>query len=104
MLPEVFLDSVIKPAWKHKRENLNNFLKSPLSAERQSCSGEEEEELQSVVFEGKDRKMESNSKEKKRIYIYVLAMFNTSAVYGWHNTISQSPFKFLIDNVIAAFF
>ncbi|EFB32688.1 hypothetical protein HMPREF0971_00959, partial [Segatella oris F0302] len=29
-----------------KRENLNNFLKSPLSAERQSCSGEEEEELQ----------------------------------------------------------
>ena len=56
MLPEVFLDSVIKPAWKQKRENLNNFLKSPLSAERQSCSGEEEEELQSVVFESKDRK------------------------------------------------
>ena len=55
MLPEVFLDSVIKPAWKHKRENLNNFLKSPLSAERQSCSGEEEEELQSVVFEDKGK-------------------------------------------------
>ncbi len=31
-------------------------------------------------------------------------MFNTSTVYGWHNTTSQNPFKFLIDNVIAAFF
>ena len=45
-----------------KRENLNNFLKSPLLAERQSCSGEEEEELQSVVFESKCRKMESKVK------------------------------------------
>ena len=79
-------------------------MKSPLSAERQSCSGEEEEELQSVVFEGKDRELESTSKEKMRKNIFVLAMFNTSTVYGWHNTISQSPFKFLIDNVIAAFF
>ena len=62
MLPEVFLDSVIKPAGKQKRENLNNFLKSPLSAERQSCSGEEEEELQSVVLESKCKKMESKVK------------------------------------------
>ena len=62
MLLEVFLDSVIKSAWKQKRENLNNFLKSPLSAERLSCSGEEEEELQSVVFESKCRKMESKVK------------------------------------------
>ena len=29
---------VVMPAWKQKRENLNNFLKSPLSAEKQSCS------------------------------------------------------------------
>ena len=65
MLPEVFLDSVIKSAWKQKRENLNNFLKSPLSAERQSCSGEEEEELQSVVFEDKGKKLESKDKRKQ---------------------------------------
>ena len=65
MLPEVFLDSVIKSAWKQKRENLNNFLKSPLSAERQSCSGEEEEELQSVVFEDKGKKLESKVKRKQ---------------------------------------
>ena len=65
MLPEVFLDSVIKSAWKQKRENLNNFLKSPLSAERQSCSGEEEEELQSVVFESKGKKLESKIKGKQ---------------------------------------
>ena len=64
MLPEVFLDSVIKSAWKQKRENLNNFLKSPLSAERQSCSGEEEEELQSVVFESKGKILEFKNKEK----------------------------------------
>ena len=72
MLPEVFLDSVIKSAWEQKRENLNNFLKSPLSAERQSCSGEEEEELQSVVFESKDRKLESKVKGKqvKRLINY----------------------------------
>ena len=65
MLPEVFLDSVIKSAWKQKRENLNNFLKSPLSAERRSCSGEEEEELQSGVFEDKGKKMESKVKGKQ---------------------------------------
>ena len=65
MLPEVFLDSVIKSAWKQKRENLNNFLKSPLSAERQSCSGEEEEDLQSVVFEGKGKKLEFKDKGKQ---------------------------------------
>ena len=65
MLPEVFLDSVIKSAWEQKRENLNNFLKSPLSAERQSCSGEEEEDLQSVVFEDKGKKMESKVKGKQ---------------------------------------
>ena len=50
---------------QQKRENFNNFLKSPLSAERQSCSGEEEEELQSVVFEGKCRKLVFKVKEKQ---------------------------------------
>ena len=65
MLPEVFLDSVIKPAWKQKRENLNNFLTSPLSAERQSCSGEEGEELPSDVFESKGKKLESKIKGKQ---------------------------------------
>jgi len=40
-------------------------LKSPLSAERQSCSGEEEEELQSVVFESKGKKLESKIKGKQ---------------------------------------
>ncbi|MFC2701119.1 MAG: hypothetical protein ACFN05_05610, partial [Segatella oris] len=69
-----------------------------------SCSGEEEEELQSVVFEDKGKKLESKVKGNMRKYISALVMFNTSAVYGWHNTTSQSPFKFLIDNVIAAFF
>jgi len=40
-------------------------LKSPLSAERQSCSGEEEEDLQSVVFEGKGKKLEFKDKGKQ---------------------------------------
>jgi len=47
-------------------------LKSPLSAERQSCSEEEEEELQSVVFEDKGKKLESKVKGKqvKRLIDY----------------------------------
>ena len=54
---------IIRPPGGQKKEKTsNNFLKSPLSAERQSCSGEEEEELQSVVFESKCRKMESKVK------------------------------------------
>ena len=55
-----------------KEKTSNNFLKSSLSAERQSCSGEEEEELQSIVFESKCRKMESKvkGKQSKRLTDY----------------------------------
>ena len=90
MLLEVFHDSVIKLAGKQKRENLNNFLKYPLSAERQSCSGEEEEELQSVVFESKCRKMESKVKGKQ---------IKRLANYGYLTVLSCLP-AFVIQTVL----
>ena len=64
MLREV-LNSTTGRTGNKKEKTSNNFLKSPLSAERQSCSGEEEEELQSVVFEDKGKKLESKVKRKQ---------------------------------------
>ena len=54
MLREV-LNSTTRRTGNKKEKTSNNFLKSPLHIRKTVLLLEEEEELQSVVFESKDR-------------------------------------------------
>ena len=63
MLCEV-LNSTTGRTGNKKEKTSNNFLKSPLHIRKTVLLLEEEEELQSVVFEHKDRDLKSNNKEK----------------------------------------
>ena len=63
MLREV-LNSTTGRTGNKKEKTSTNFLKPPLYVRKTILLLEEEEELQSVVFEHKDRDLKSNNKEK----------------------------------------